>query len=260
MPNFPKSLYLTLLALGLALVGCKKKDDPPPASTPPPGPTARFDASHYCLEAPCAVSFFNTSENAATYSWNFGDGGTSTERSPSHTYQQGGTYTVTLTVTSASGQTATDSRTVNIPNRPATRVRVLSMTVNGYPPQTSTGANWDLTDGVGLPDVYVKLTDINNNVFVDGRSAKVNNLSTAMLPQTWTINNPSANSTFNVANLPSGMLYVDLWDADDLDADDLMGYAGFNAYSLRTERPTTLNLPTASPASVQVSVSLQWLD
>src|SRR5262249_40321272 len=38
-----------------------------------------------------------------TYSWNFGDGATSTLQIPDHTYAAGGTYTVTLTVTDKDG-------------------------------------------------------------------------------------------------------------------------------------------------------------
>ena len=34
-----------------------------------------------------------------TYSWTFGDGGSSTAASPNHTYADDGTYTVSLTVT-----------------------------------------------------------------------------------------------------------------------------------------------------------------
>lgn len=45
------------------------------------------------------------------YSWDFGDGATSTEANPSHTYSEPGTYTVTLTVTNCGG---TVSRTMDI--------------------------------------------------------------------------------------------------------------------------------------------------
>jgi predicted CXXCH cytochrome family protein len=54
-----------------------------------------------------AVQFTDASRYIAptngTWSWNFGDGGTSTLQSPSHTYTTAGTYTVTLTVTRTSG-------------------------------------------------------------------------------------------------------------------------------------------------------------
>ena len=49
------------------------------------------------------VNFTNASLNADTYSWDFGDGESSTETSPSHTYAADGTYDVTLTATNSGG-------------------------------------------------------------------------------------------------------------------------------------------------------------
>ncbi|OGO31176.1 MAG: hypothetical protein A2Z29_03350 [Chloroflexi bacterium RBG_16_56_11] len=46
-----------------------------------------------------------------SYSWNFGDGGTSTEESPVHAYKTDGNYTVTLKVTDDRGNPAEDVRT-----------------------------------------------------------------------------------------------------------------------------------------------------
>ncbi|MPM38075.1 hypothetical protein SDC9_84698 [bioreactor metagenome] len=43
------------------------------------------------------VDFINTSLNATSYSWTFGDGGTSTDVNPSHTYGSDNSFTVTLT-------------------------------------------------------------------------------------------------------------------------------------------------------------------
>lgn len=45
------------------------------------------------------VSFTNLSSGASGYSWDLGDNTTSTEVAPTHTYDQPGTYTVTLTAT-----------------------------------------------------------------------------------------------------------------------------------------------------------------
>ncbi len=43
------------------------------------------------------VNFQNTSTGATSYSWNFGDGNTSTEANPSHTYRNPGKFQVVLT-------------------------------------------------------------------------------------------------------------------------------------------------------------------
>lgn len=48
-----------------------------------------------------------------SWTWDFGDGGASTERNPSHTYARPGTYTVKLIVGNEFGITATASKFVN---------------------------------------------------------------------------------------------------------------------------------------------------
>jgi Zn-dependent metalloprotease len=49
----------------------------------------------YC-SIPATVNFSNTSSNAGTFTWHFGDGGTSSVNSPVHTYNSYGNFTVTL--------------------------------------------------------------------------------------------------------------------------------------------------------------------
>jgi PKD repeat protein len=39
----------------------------------------------------------------SSYSWQFGDGGTSTQQNPAYVYNNAGTYTVTLTIVSPAG-------------------------------------------------------------------------------------------------------------------------------------------------------------
>jgi PKD repeat protein len=54
------------------------------------------------------VQFADSSTGpVTTWTWDFGDGGTSNEQNPIHRYQQQGTYNVALTVGGAAGQSDT---------------------------------------------------------------------------------------------------------------------------------------------------------
>jgi len=79
---------------------------------PCPPPEANFIASPTSGQAPLTVQFTDMSTgNIDSWLWDFGDGATSRERYPSHTYNYEGTYTVTLTV---EGPCGTDTATVYI--------------------------------------------------------------------------------------------------------------------------------------------------
>ncbi len=64
------------------------------------------------LAAHSTIQFNNGSEDISTSSWDFGDGGTSTEDDPLYEYQMEGTYVVTLTVTNSNGCEGTYQDTV----------------------------------------------------------------------------------------------------------------------------------------------------
>jgi len=51
--------------------------------------------------APLTVQFYDLSTNATSWAWDFGDGTTSTEQDPIHTYTIGGTFTVKLTASNS---------------------------------------------------------------------------------------------------------------------------------------------------------------
>lgn len=77
------------------------------------GTTAGFSASNVCIGN--TVNFINSSGlNTTAWSWNFGDGNTSTSQTASHTYAAPGTYTVTLNVQTANGCISIASNPVTV--------------------------------------------------------------------------------------------------------------------------------------------------
>lgn len=70
----------------------------------PAVPDVGFSASTLTGEVPLTVTFANdTTGSVDSWSWSFGDGGTSTLSAPSNTYNTAGTYTVTLSATGPGG-------------------------------------------------------------------------------------------------------------------------------------------------------------
>lgn len=72
---------------------------------------ASFTASDTAGCAPLCATFSALPAGAAAYQWNFGDGTTGGNSLAAHCYQTGGTFSVELTVTDATGCTATASAT-----------------------------------------------------------------------------------------------------------------------------------------------------
>ncbi|MEM9897115.1 MAG: PKD domain-containing protein [Bacteroidota bacterium] len=117
-----KGSTVLLLAVIFTFISCEFNDDLPEAgsiadATPP--------TSFFTFTAGTGVSdftrvvFANESDNATSYSWDFGDGNTSTDLDPINTFPGQGTYTVTLTVSDALEQTATYSEDIVIVQPPA---------------------------------------------------------------------------------------------------------------------------------------------
>jgi PKD repeat protein len=102
----------------------------------PTVPFAYFNASLASGIAPATVSFTDMSIGAASGSWNFGDGASSSERSLSHTYASPGEYPVVQTITSPQGS-STYGTTISVTAKPtvvtrgATDITVATATLNG---------------------------------------------------------------------------------------------------------------------------------
>lgn len=105
---------------------------------------------------PLTVQFENESDYAENFHWDFGDGETSDEENPGHTYFDAGTYSVTLTVSNPSGSdTEVKQEIIRVYEKPVARFEVQPQTVT-IPDDPVFGNNlsidastyhWDFGDG-----------------------------------------------------------------------------------------------------------------
>ena len=129
---------------------------PPP---PPQPPVASFSGSPTSGTAPLSVAFTDTSTGQPTsWAWTFGDSGTSTAQSPTHTYAAAGTYSVTLTATNSLGSntlTKTNYITVAAPQPPVASFSgsptsgITPLTVNFTDTSSGQPTSWAWTFGDG---------------------------------------------------------------------------------------------------------------
>ncbi len=121
-------------------------------------PTANFSGTPTSGGVPLTVNFTDLSTGATSWSWNFGDTGTSTLKNPSHTYNSVGTYTVSLTATNSYGsdtETKTNYITVSAVQVPvanfsasATTIQAGgSVTFTDLSTNTPTSWSWTFTGG-----------------------------------------------------------------------------------------------------------------
>ena len=117
--------------------------------TPPP--VANFGYFPTAVDTNDIVLFLNTSTNASSYLWSFGDGLTSTLTSPTHTYTIADVYTVTLAASNGTiTDTAADLITVTVPmTQPATLRGYWKLEETSGTRDDETGHN-DLTDNGGV--------------------------------------------------------------------------------------------------------------
>src|SRR5262249_1409168 len=106
-------------------------------------PTANFTFTTSGLTATFTDTSTDSGGTIGSYSWTFGDGGSSTTKSPSHTYAAAGTFSVTETVTdSANGKTSSKTQSVTVSGGGGGSTQLLANT------SFESTASWSSTSGV----------------------------------------------------------------------------------------------------------------
>ncbi|RYE21293.1 MAG: PKD domain-containing protein, partial [Sphingobacteriaceae bacterium] len=96
-------ILYSFLMLAISISSCKKNNDVDTKDV-----DFSVNANGYL------VTYTNATTDAKSYKWDFGDGTTSTDVSPSHTYKTKGKFVVTLYATLTSGNVIQGSTIVNV--------------------------------------------------------------------------------------------------------------------------------------------------
>ncbi|WP_406656478.1 S-layer protein domain-containing protein [Methanolobus sp. ZRKC2] len=206
----------------------------------PTGVSASFTANTTSGSAPLSVAFTDTSTNAASYEWNFGDGSpNSTVQSPTHTFTSAGTYDVVLTAINGSESSST-GQTITV-NAASTGVSAsfTANTTSGSAPlsvaftDTSTNAvsyEWNFGDGSPNSTVQSPTHTFTSAGTYDVVLTAINGSESSSTGQTITVNAPSstppvASFTTNVTegSVPLDVAFTDTssdatsweWNFDD---------------------------------------------
>lgn len=210
-------------------------------------PSANFTFSGSGCTAPCSITFTNSSTNASSYSWDFGDGTTSAAINPTKTYTNGGAYSVILTAFNAAGNNQV-TKIVNV-QAPPTKVKITAVTITAMPFTDGSGAGWDVLNG---PDVYFEILDQGDNVLASAVNSRINDVTSNMLPLSWNFSTPFEITNFNAP------IFVDVWDYDFPDPSDYIGYVGFqmsNYTSGATAYPTSI---TKNQNAITIKLDVLW--
>ncbi|KUG07448.1 gliding motility-associated C-terminal domain-containing protein [Solirubrum puertoriconensis] len=136
LPNFNQSSLLRA-GIGAEITGCRQ---------------ITFQAS------------FAVQANNLVYSWNFGDGTTSAEQNPVHTYATPGDYTVTLRITNDCFCRETRG-TIRVPNLPEPGSIAASQTLCAGTAPAPLTSTTDAASDAGLPIVYQWESSTDNATF-----------------------------------------------------------------------------------------------
>ena len=144
------------------------------------------------------VTFANTSTDdgdTLASAWDFGDGNTSTDANPVHTYAADGTYTVGLTVTDEDGNSDTHTATVSVASVPDAIDLSNGVVVSGLSGAAGSGTLYRLVvpenatgpltirtySGSGNVSLYASLDEVPTAAASDWRSTRPGNNETIVI-------------------------------------------------------------------------------
>jgi len=195
------------------------------SATTPCGVVAAFAANVTSGCAPLSVNFTDQSSpqsGVTSWSWTFGDGGTATTQNPTHVFSTPGTYTITLTTSSAScNDVETKSNYITVTGAPTANFTAtpvagnVPLTVNFTDQSTNNPTAWSWSFGDGgtslaknpsrqytAPGTYTVTLTATNACGSDGET-KVGYITVSNTPVNLALNKPATASSTSGSKTPS---------------------------------------------------------
>ena len=165
-------------------------------------PVANFTTSVVDL----TVNFTDTSTDSGgaivSWSWDFGDGNTSTSQNTIHTYTTEGTYLVTLTVTDNEGATGDNSQNVTV-TEPDTTPPVITL-IGSNPIDIEQGETYIEQGATATDNVD---GDITANIVIGGDTVDINTVGTYVV--TYNVSDAAGNAAVEVTRTVNVTLCTD---------------------------------------------------
>lgn len=222
--------FSIIVSSTLFISGCKNGDQRPI-------PATNFTFKGDNNFAPCKVVFTNTSTDAVSYAWDFGDEQTSTIQSPNHVYETGGTFEVTMKASDSYGAQNVFNNKVTIKNVP-TKLKINSMVLNELPRITLCSDGWEF---IILPHLFFTFKGVQEINYSTTEVYK--NVIDCNLPLTF-----SAGFPFTIRELDFQYV-IDLWNSDNLISKGRIGGHSFKVRDFMPTNgdpyPTTINFISA---------------
>lgn len=232
--------YLVVIAL-LMLPACDSGPGPNES------PLASFNYTPENPRAGVAVDFTaNASDpdgEISEYSWDFNSDGSqdASGPNPTHTFDEQGSFSVTLTVTDDRDGKDSATQTVSVEQQ-FTRVEITEVTVQDMPFTTDSGEGWDVSSG---PDVYYAALNSSDEQLAV--SSYFQNVGPEDLPLSF------GNESFIIEDLMEEHR-VFLVDSDTSN-DDTIGGIAFTVDGLVGEYPETTTLEAGG---IELDLALSW--
>ena len=189
-----KNLLIFIAIFGAIILSTCKKDEP--------APVANFTTDKTTAMVNSSITFTNSSTNATSYTWSFGDGNSSTDKDPVHVYTTAGTFSVTLTAT---GKGGTNSKSVTITISPSATGQWAFTSINTSTSYTANGTmNITENDDNTLTGDFVFSDGSGYSEFKTG--SKISG-TTVTIKLIWTISSTNYSVTYS-GNINSSYTYI----------------------------------------------------